>query len=158
MRLTLLAVAALSLGAAPALAGDPAAGETAFGQCQTCHVVQNPAGDILAGRAGRQGPNLYGIIGRQAGTVEGFRYQAAIVRAGEEGLVWDAENLVPYLVNPQDFLRETLDDRRARSGMTHRVREEGMARDLVAFLAQFGEPPAEEEAEEAEESEEASEG
>ena len=142
-----LAAASLSLLAAPALAGDPAAGEAAFGQCQTCHIVADADGEVLAGRAGRQGPNLYGIIGRQAGTVEGFRYQASIVQAGEEGLVWDEENLVPYLVNPQDFLRETLDDRRARSGMTHRVRTEEQARDLVAFLAQFGaEPAAEEEA------------
>lgn len=138
MKHHLLAAAALSLCAAPAFAGDPAAGESAFNQCQTCHVVENPAGEVLAGRAGRQGPNLYGVVGRQAGTVEGFRYQASIVEAGEQGLVWDEENLVPYLINPQDFLRETLDDRRARSGMTHRVRSEDMAHDLVAFLAQFG--------------------
>ncbi|MGY6536091.1 MAG: c-type cytochrome [Pararhodobacter sp.] len=142
MKRLFLAAATLSLGAAPALAGDPAAGEAAFNQCQTCHVVANEEGEVLAGRAGRQGPNLYGIIGRTAGTVEGFRYQASLVQAGEEGLVWDEENLVPYLLNPQDFLRETLDDRRARSGMTHRVRNEDMARDLVAFLAQFGEAPA----------------
>jgi cytochrome c len=141
-RLT-LAVATLSLCAAPAFAGDPAAGEAAFNQCQTCHVVENPAGEVLAGRAGRQGPNLYGVIGRQAGTYEGFRYQPSIVEAGEQGLVWNEENLVPYLLNPQDFLRETLNDRRARSGMSHRVRNEGMAEDLVAFLAQFGEPAEE---------------
>ncbi|NYS23453.1 cytochrome C [Rhodobacteraceae bacterium 2376] len=131
-------VAALTLFAAPALAGDPAAGESAFGQCQTCHVVQNEDGDILAGRNGRQGPNLYGLVGRTAGTVEGFRYQNSIVQAGEEGLVWDEENLVAYLLNPQDYLREVLDDRRARSGMVHRVRAEAEAADIVAFLAQFG--------------------
>lgn len=138
MKHSILAAAVLALSAAPALAGDPAAGEAAFNQCQTCHVVENPAGEVLAGRAGRQGPNLYGVVGRQAGTVEGFRYQAAIVEAGEQGLIWTEETLVPYLLNPQDFLRETLNDRRARSGMSHRVRNEDMARDLVAFLGQFG--------------------
>ncbi len=141
-----LAAASLSLLAAPAFAGDPAAGEAAFGQCQTCHVVATEDGEVLAGRNARSGPNLYGIVGRQAGTVDGFRYQASIVQAGEEGLVWDEENLVPYLLNPPGFLTETLGSR-ARSGMSHRVRTEDQARDLVAFLAQFGAAPAEEEAE-----------
>ena len=140
-------IAALALTALPAWAGDPAAGEAAFSQCQTCHVVQNDDGDVLAGRNGRQGPNLYGIVGRTAGTVEGFRYQNSIVEAGEEGLVWDTENLVPYLLDPQGFLRETLDNNRARSGMTHRVRNEDQSRDLVAFLAQFGSEEAEDDAE-----------
>ena len=138
-------VAALTLLAAPALAGDPAEGEAAFGQCQTCHVVQNEDGDILAGRNGRQGPNLYGIVGRTAGSLEGFRYQNSIVQAGEEGLVWDEESLVAYILNPQDYLREVLDDRRARSGMVHRVRAEDQAQDIVAFLAQFGAHDAEDE-------------
>ncbi len=141
-----LAASGLLLLAAPAFAGDPAAGEQAFGQCQTCHVVQDDDGEILAGRRAQQGPNLYGIVGRQAGSVDGFRYQASIVQAGEEGLVWDEENLVPYLINPPAFLTETLGSR-ARSGMSHRVRSEDQARDIVAFLAQFGAAPAEEEAE-----------
>lgn len=149
MRKLFFFAAALTVGAAPALAGDVEAGEAAFNQCQTCHIVANEEGEVLAGRAGRQGPNLYGVVGRQAGTVEGFRYQAAIVQAGEEGLVWDEENLVPYLLNPQQFLRDTLDDRRARSGMSHRVRAEDQAADIVAFLAQFGTAPAEDETEEA---------
>ena len=135
---TSLSAAAAALVAMPALAGDPAAGEQQFSQCQTCHVVQNEDGETLAGRQGIQGPNLYGIVGRSAGTVEGFRYQNAIVQAGDEGLVWDEDTLVAYILDPQGFLRETLDDRRARSGMTHRVRAEDTARDIVAFLAQFG--------------------
>ena len=56
--------------------------------------------------------------------------------------------MVPYLLDPVSFLRETLDDRRARSQMSFRVRDEGTAQDIVAFLAQFGATDAEEEAEE----------
>ncbi len=134
-----LVAASLSLLAAPAFAGDPEAGEQAFGQCQTCHVVANEDGEVLAGRNARNGPNLYGIVGRQAGTVDGFRYQRSIVQAGEEGLVWDEDSLVPYLLAPPGFLTETLGSR-ARSGMSHRVRSEDQARDIVAFLAQFGAP------------------
>ena len=143
MRL-ILAAAAAALTAAPALAqGDAANGEKLFGQCQTCHVVQNEAGETLAGRNARTGPNLYAIIGRQAGSLEGFRYQASIVKAGEEGLVWDETELAAYLLNPPEYLKTRLNDPRARSGMAHRVRNEGDAADLAAFLASFSPAAAE---------------
>lgn len=147
---TAAAAAALALLAAPATAGDPAAGEGAFNsQCANCHNVINDDGDVLAGRPNvRTGPNLYGIIGRQAGVVDGFRYGASLVEAGNAGLVWTEEDMVPYLLNPVDFLRETLDDRRARSQMSFRVRDEGTAQDIAAYLAQFGAAEAEEDAEE----------
>jgi len=135
---TLAAVVALSLPAVPALAGDPAAGATAFNMCQTCHVVQDASGTILAGRNGRQGPNLYGVVGRQAGVVDGFRYGASIVQAGAAGLVWDEESFVGYLKNPNVFLREFLNDRRARGNMAFQVPNAATASDLYAFLAQFG--------------------
>ena len=82
--------AALSLLALPAVAGDPDAGESAFAsQCANCHNVVSDDGDVLAGRQQvRTGPNLYGIVGRQAGVVDGFRYGNSLVEAGEEGLVW----------------------------------------------------------------------
>lgn len=151
MTKTLALAAAAALFAAPAFAqANPDNGKQLFNQCQTCHVVQNEAGETLAGRNARTGPNLYGVIGRQAGTVEGFRYQASIVKAGEEGLVWDETELTAYLLNPADYLKARLNDPRARSGMTHRVRAEGDAADLAAFLATFSPAPAEGEGEAAE--------
>ena len=136
-----------ALLAAPAFAeGDAAAGEDAFSQCQTCHIVQDDEGEILAGRNARQGPNLYNIVGRQAGSVEGFRYRPSLVEAGEEGLVWTEENLVPYLQDPNGYLREILDDNRARSGMAYRVRTEQEAMDLAAFLASVSPDAPEDEA------------
>ena len=138
------ALAALALGmlAIPAHAGDPEAGKAAFSQCQTCHVVANDAGEVLAGRNAKTGPNLYGVIGRTAGTYDGFRYGPSIVEAGEKGLVWDEETLVAYLQDPAAFLKTTLDNNRARSQMSFRVRGEETARDLYAFLATFSEAPA----------------
>ncbi len=136
---TLLATAAL---AAPVFAeshamGDAAAGEKAFSQCQTCHVVADAEGNTLAGRAAKTGPNLYGIIGRQAGSVEGFRYGASLVAAGEQGLVWDTEQMVAYLTDPTKYLRARLDDGKARSKMSFKVRKEEDAVNLTAFLATF---------------------
>ena len=63
--------AILALIAAPVFAqeaptGDAAAGEKVFGKCQTCHVVANEAGEVLAGKGSKTGPNLYGMPGPQA--------------------------------------------------------------------------------------------
>ena len=147
--LTAAGALALTLVSAPALAGDPAAGEAAFAsQCANCHNVVDADGEVIAGRPNvRTGPGLYGVVGRTAGTMDGFRYGASLVEAGEEGLVWDTENMVPYLLNPVDFLRDTLDNRRARSQMSFRVRDEGTAQDIIAFLAQHGAAEMEDEAE-----------
>ena len=87
-----ITTAALALAAGPAFAdahlpatGDAEAGEAAFRQCQSCHVVVNEEGETLAGRAAKTGPNLYGIAGNLAGQVEDFRYSDIIVLAGEQG-------------------------------------------------------------------------
>lgn len=146
LRLTAVSACALMMTTFPALSGDPAAGEQAFGsQCANCHNVVNEEGDVLAGRPNmRTGPNLYGVLGRAAGSVEGFRYGASIVEVGEN-LEWAEEELVAYLQDPNTFLRETLDNRRARSQMSFRVQSEDTARDIVAFLATFSELEEEEE-------------
>ncbi|RVT81984.1 cytochrome C [Rhodobacteraceae bacterium CCMM004] len=129
-----LSTAAYAESHAMELSGDAAAGEAAFSQCQTCHVVESPEGETLAGRNARTGPNLYGVVGRQAGTVEGFRYGKDIVTAGEDGLVWDEESLSAYLQDPTGYLREVLDNKRARGKMAYRVRSEEDALNLIAYL------------------------
>ena len=138
-RIALLASAMLAMPAlAQAQAGDAAAGEAAFRQCATCHAIVDADGNAIAGRANmRTGPNLYGVVGRQAGSVEGFRYRPDIVAAGEGGLVWDEESLTAYLQDPGGFLSETL-GKNARSGMSYQVRDPADAANLAAFLAQHG--------------------
>jgi cytochrome c len=143
------ALSAFALFAAtlPAHAADPEAGAAAFAsQCATCHVVQNEAGEVLAGRNARQGPNLYGVVGRVAGSVDGFRYGASLVEAGTGGLVWDEAQLASYLKDPTDFLKTTLGNNRARSQMAQRVRKDEDAVNLAAFLATFSPAAAEAEA------------
>ena len=139
--------AALSVLAAPAFAethastqGDAAAGEEQFNrQCVACHVVQNDAGEVLAGRNAQVGPNLYGVAGRTLGSVPDYAYGDAIVALGETGEIWTEENFVGYVQDPTGWLREKLDDRRARGKMAYQVRDEAQAYDLYAFLATFSE-------------------
>jgi cytochrome c len=120
-------------------AGDPAAGEDLFSQCQSCHVVEDEEGNVLAGRKSKTGPNLYAVIGRQAGTVEDFRYRPDIVAAGEAGLVWDAESLAAFVQDPGGFLAGYLDKSSARSSMSYRVRSSEDAANVIAYIGSLAE-------------------
>ena len=131
LRAAALALAPLLLAPAAALAGDPAAGEAEFRQCRSCHMVVTPAGETIQ-RGGRVGPNLYGIIGRTAGTVEGFRYSPALVAAGQAGLTWTEANFVGYITDPTGFLRQHTGDGSIRSPMNYQARSG--AADLFAYL------------------------
>jgi len=137
--------AAFAVLAAPAFAdghastqGDAAAGEEQFNrQCVACHVVADASGEVLAGRNAKTGPNLYGLAGKTIGSVEGFRYGDSIVEVGEAGGVWTEETFVGYVQNPTQWLRDTLENRRARGKMAYQVREESQAYDLYAYLSTF---------------------
>lgn len=145
---TIYASAAFALLAAPAFAdghasGDAAAGEEAFNrQCVACHVVVNDAGETLAGRNAKTGPNLYAVAGRALGSIEDFRYSESVVELGETGAVWDEASFVGYVQDPTGWLRETLDNRRARGKMAFQVRSEEDALNLYAYLASLA-PAAE---------------
>ncbi len=65
-------------------------GERVFRQCAACHVVNQ--------EQNRVGPHLVGIIGREIGSVDGFRYSGAL----PEG-VWTVEEMDPWLENPRDY-------------------------------------------------------
>ena len=91
-------VGAASLLASPAFAaGDAAHGAQIFkGTCGVCHLAQpHPAMSDLAMRIG---PNLWGVVGRKAGTAPHFRYSAAMMQSG---IVWTPEKLRPYINAPQ---------------------------------------------------------
>lgn len=123
--------------AAPAFAdshsmGDADAGEKQFGKCKACHAIVDDAGEVIQ-RGGKVGPNLYNLVGRQAGSVEDFKYGKSIAEAGEGGLVWDQASLAEYLEDPTDFLRTTLDDSKARSKMSFKLRKG--TEDVAAYLA-----------------------
>lgn len=132
---TLPLVLASALLAAPAFAeGDAAKGEKEFGKCKACHRVEAADGNVIA-KGTKTGPNLYGLIGRTAGTDE-FKYGASLVAAGEKGLVWDETNLVAYLADPAGFLKEYLEDPAAKTTMSFRLRKGG--EDIAAWLQAVG--------------------
>ncbi|CUH38944.1 Cytochrome c2 [Jannaschia seosinensis] len=121
--------------------GDAAAGERAFRQCQACHGVQAPDGELLAGSGAGVGPNLYGVVGAEAAHVEGYRYSDLMQAAGEAGMVYDEATFVAYVMDPTGHLREVTGEN-GRSKMSYKVRSEEDAHDLYAFLAQYGDAEA----------------
>jgi len=90
----LLLGAAVLACPAVALAADAEAGKAAFKRCQVCHRLE-------AGGAASIGPNLHGVFGRKAGSVEGFAYSEAMKNSG---VVWDDETLAKYLSDPKGFV------------------------------------------------------
>jgi cytochrome c len=86
----LLLSASASAQAPTTQGADAAAGQQMFNNaCRTCHTVKE--GD------NRQGPNLYRVIGRRAGSLPGYGYSSAMKEAG---LVWNADNLDRFIANP----------------------------------------------------------
>jgi cytochrome c len=72
---------------------DVEVGKKLFAKCAACHNVNSPTNKL--------GPHLQGVVGRAAGSVEGYNYSKALKSAGAAGLVWDETNLAEYLANPQ---------------------------------------------------------
>lgn len=82
-----------------ALAGDAEAGAKLFKRCGTCHTV-------LEGK-NRVGPSLYGVYGRAAGSLEGYRFTPAMTAFGAGGAVWDDATLDAFIANPRKAVPKT---------------------------------------------------
>lgn len=143
MKTTLLPLAALAMMAAPALAQDIEAGKKVFNQCQTCHVVANEAGETLAGKNAKTGPNLYGLNGRVAGTQADFKgYGDSLVALGASGFTWNEADFAVYVADPAKFLKEKLGDTSAKSKMSYKLKKPEDATNVWAFITSLAPAPA----------------
>jgi len=74
-----------------------AAGEKVFRKCSACHQVGE-------GAKNRAGPQLNGIVGRDIGGVDGFRYSGTMA---DHGGVWDEATLAAFLADPRGTFKGT---------------------------------------------------
>ncbi len=113
-------------------AGDAVKGGKVFNKCKACHSLE-------AGK-NKVGPSLRGIVGRQAGTVEGYKYSKINQAAGNAGLVWTEEAILDYLPDPNAFLKKHLTDNgkgdqaKGRTKMTFKLKKEQDRVDVIEFL------------------------
>lgn len=122
---------AMFMLASPAIAahsGDPESGAKVFKKCKACHQVG-------AGARDRVGPQLNGIFGRPAGSIEGFKYSKGLRRMGDEGLVWTFETLDAYIENPKALVSKT---RMNFKG----IKDHDDRDDLLAYLRTFSDDPS----------------
>lgn len=98
--------------------GDARRGEVIYERCQACHSLQR----------NRSGPRHCGLIGRQAGSLEGYAYSPALKASG---LVWSENTLDRFLENPFKAVPGT------RMGYAG-VKDPQERADLIAFLAAAG--------------------
>ena len=73
---------------------DYARGKRTFKLCVSCHLTAEGAGNLV-------GPNLHGLFGREAGSLEGFAYSDALTDAD---FIWEPVHLDEWLTNPRAFL------------------------------------------------------
>ena len=77
--------------------GDMAHGEKVFKKCSACHMIVSDGKNMI-------GPNLWGVIGRTAGSVNDYKYSKAMVAYGKE---WTFEEMNSYLIKPQAYVKGT---------------------------------------------------
>merc|ERR1712137_583898 len=76
-------------------AGDVKKGAKLFkSKCAQCHTANE-------GGLTKQGPNLYGILGRPAGSKEGFPYSEGNKTSG---ITWSSKHMMAYLIAPQKYI------------------------------------------------------
>ena len=137
MKRTVLIAAAAALLATPTIAQDIAEGEELTAKrCKSCHMISD--GDNVILKGGKTGPNLYAVMGRTAGTADFKRYGKDLQAAGEAGLVWDEAQIIAYLEDPRAFLRTYLDDPKAKSKMSFKLKKEEDRANVAAYLASIG--------------------
>jgi cytochrome c len=120
-----IAVAAMSLtaGAAVAQDGNAEEGAEVFKKCRACH-------DVGPDAKNKVGPLLNGIVGRKAGTIDGFAYSDANKAAGAKGLTWTEDVMFKYLENPLAYMPGT---KMAFAGL----KDPQDRKDLIAYLKKF---------------------
>jgi cytochrome c len=124
MNRTALVALFLVVGLGQASAQDAAAGEKVFAVCKACHQVGDSAKNVV-------GPVLNGLIGRKAGSVEGYNHTDANKKSG---ITWDEATFSEYIKDPKAKIPGT---KMAFAG----IKDERKIKDLIAYLHTFDKAP-----------------
>jgi cytochrome c len=113
-------LALLFVASFPAYGQDAATGKRVFNKCIACHAVG-------PGAANKVGPELNGLLGRPAGSVQGYAYS---IGNKQSGITWDEETFARYIASPQAVVKGT---KMAFAGLKNPQE----VKDLIAYLSTF---------------------
>lgn len=120
-KLLMLASAACLMAPSVAPAQDAQAGKRVFNKCIACHAVGPNAPNKI-------GPELNGLFGRTAGSVESYVYSPA---NKQSGIIWDEETFASYIKDPRGVIKGT---KMVFAG----IKNEQEIKDLTVYLQSFG--------------------
>ncbi len=104
---------------------DLARGEVSHNKCIACHTFDKGGRNLV-------GPNLYGIIGREKGSVQGFNYSPGFKKAAKGA--WTAQEISEFVKNPKVMIPGTT--------MTFAgINRAGERADLILFLNSKSDKP-----------------
>ena len=109
---------------APYNTADLVNGKDKFAQCRACHTTAE-------GGPNMTGPNLWGIFGRKAGSLDSFAYSDGLKAAG---WTWDAARIDKWITDPRAVIPGTK--------MTFfGIRDPKDRADVIAYLKTQTTPP-----------------
>tara|TARA_Y100000590_G_scaffold409737_1_gene502152 strand:+ start:1739 stop:2269 length:531 start_codon:yes stop_codon:yes gene_type:complete len=76
---------------------NSAEGAKVFKKCAACHSVSK-------GGANKIGPALWGVLGRQAGSVSDYKYSKAMAAYSK---TWSFDEMNGFLIKPKDWIKGT---------------------------------------------------
>ena len=74
-----------------------AEGAKVFKKCAACHSIAKEGKNKI-------GPKLFGVLGRQAGSISDYKYSKAMVAFGK---FWTIEEMDGFLTKPRDYVKNT---------------------------------------------------
>ena len=99
-------------------------GKVIFKKCAACHSIKKGGGNKI-------GPALWGVIGRQSGSIDDFKYSKAMLGFGK---TWNFETMNAFLIKPKEYVKGT---KMAYAGL----KNEKDRASIIIYLNEQGDSP-----------------